>query len=116
LRGLIRCCICGGTYTGAAQVGSRRYGFHGGTKNAQTFPEQRCYGKQIPADWLEAAVWEECRQFILNPGEALDEARKRLRQRMATSTTFEARRRSTLAALAEKETERERTLTAYRKS
>jgi site-specific DNA recombinase len=115
LRGLIRCGVCGGTYTGADQRGLLRYRCHGGTKNAQSTPERRCYGKQIPADWLEGAVWEECRRFILDPGESLDEARSRLRERMTASTAFGERRQALLEELANKETERERIVTLYRR-
>ncbi len=64
---------------------------------------------------MEDAVWAECRTFILNPGKAIDDARRRLRERMAVSTTVGDRRRVILAALAEKESERERALTAYRR-
>jgi hypothetical protein len=41
------------------------------------------------ADWLEEAVWEECRQFILNPGDALEETQRSYGSVMneATSTT-----------------------------
>jgi site-specific DNA recombinase len=114
LRGLIRC-GCGAAYTGCPHHGKRRYqctrrfGVH--TRRGDV----GCRGKALPAEWLESAVWEECRRFILDPGEALDEARKRLREKMAQSTGFEDRRRVTLAALAEKETERERVITLYRK-
>jgi site-specific DNA recombinase len=120
LRGLIRCGNCGLSYSGStgsptrATSGSRgrRYRCNGQLAGR---PGPRCEAKMLPADWLEAAVWEECRQFILNPGEALEEARRALRTRMAESTRYDAERRATLDALAEKETERERVLTLYRR-
>jgi site-specific DNA recombinase len=64
---------------------------------------------------LEDAVWEECRRFILNPGDALDEARRKLRERMTESAGFEGRHRALLGQLAEKEAERERVLTLFRR-
>jgi site-specific DNA recombinase len=117
LRGLIRCENCGRNYGGAYFAGQRRYRCGGGTRShpGQDGRPERCFGKHLRADWLEDAVWQECRTFILNPGDALDEARRKLRERMADSTRFDAERRATLQTLAEKETERERILTMYRK-
>jgi site-specific DNA recombinase len=117
LRGLIRCQNCGRSYSGAYFANQRRYRCCGGTR---THPgpdgqSQRCFGKHLSAEWIEDAVWQECRQFILNPGDALEEARRKLRERMADSTRFDTERRATLTALADKETERERILTMYRK-
>ena len=74
-----------------------------------------CDAKILSADWLKRPSGEECRRFILNPGEALDEARRKLRERMTESAGFEGRRRTLLGQLAEKETERERVLTLFRR-
>jgi site-specific DNA recombinase len=123
LRGLIRCADCGMGYTGTTtaslcggeRISRRRYRCNSQVGRSSTHPEGRCGAKVLPADWIEDAVWEECRQFILNPGDALDEARRKLRERMAESTRFDTERRATLDALAEKETERERVLTMYRR-
>ena len=77
--------------------------------------DEACCSKQIPADWLEEAVWTECRAFVENLGSALEETQRKLRVRLTEATGFADQRRAVLAALAEKETERERALTAYRK-
>ncbi len=117
LRGLIRCENCGWSYGGACFGDRHRYRCGGGTRT-HSGPDgrpERCFGKHLPADAIEDVVWRECRRFIMNPGEALDEARRKLRRRMADSTRFDAERRVTLQELAEKETERERILTMYRK-
>jgi site-specific DNA recombinase len=124
LRGLIRCADCGMGYTGTItattrdgkRVSRRRYRCVGQlrrTRNGETC--QRCQSKILRADDVEAAVWEACREFIRNPGQALDEARRKLRERMADATHAEDERRDTLAALAAKETERERVLAMYRR-
>jgi site-specific DNA recombinase len=120
LRGLIRCANCGHGYTGTTTAStragelarSRRY-----RCNSQVSRHlgHHCDAKILPADWLEHAVWEECRRFILNPGDALDEARRKLRERMTASAGFEERRRTLLGQLADKETERERVLTLFRR-
>jgi site-specific DNA recombinase len=115
LRGLVRCANCGGSYAGCPHHGKRTYictKRHGVNVRRG---DEACRAKRLPAAWLEEAAWAECRAFILDPGATLEEARLKLRAQMAESTTFADRRRATLAALAEKETERERALTAYRK-
>jgi site-specific DNA recombinase len=113
LRGLIRCETCGRIYVGSFAKGHRYY--RCGASCSFAKPGERCGSKMLRADWLEDAVWQECRRFILNPGEALNEARRALRERMADATRFDAKRRVTLDALAGKETERERILTMYRR-
>jgi site-specific DNA recombinase len=123
LRGLIRCANCGATYTGSARrsthdgqpITVRRYCCAGQSDHNTGSATPRCPGKVLHADWLEEAVWEECRRFIRNPGDALDEARRKLRERMSESAGFEDRRRALLGQLAEKETERERVLSLFRR-
>jgi site-specific DNA recombinase len=117
LRGLVRCQNCGRSYVGAYFANQRRYRCCGGTR---THPgpdgqPERCFGKHLPAEWLEEEIWKECAAFIRDPGSALDEARRKLRAQMTRATGFDAERRTALEALAEKETERERILTMYRK-
>jgi site-specific DNA recombinase len=123
LRGLIRCANCGAAYTGSARrsthdrqpITVRRYCCAGQSDHNKGSGAPRCPGKVLHANWLEDAVWEECRRFIRNPGEALDEARRKLRERMTASAGFAEQRRTLLGQLAEKETERERVLTLFRK-
>jgi site-specific DNA recombinase len=110
----VRCAGCDHSYVGATGNNSGRvYRCHSHTESRRG--QKRCDAKILSADWLEAAVWEECRRFILNPGDALDEARRKLRERMTVSAGFEERRRNLLGQLAEKETERERVLTLFRR-
>ena len=80
---------CHYTGQGSAGRGARRYRCHGPVNN----PERKDDAKLISADWLDDAVWRETRQFILNPGPALEEARRSLRENMAEAVTFEERRR-----------------------
>jgi hypothetical protein len=48
--------------------------------NPGTFP--RCPAKHVNAEWLEAIIWQHCRTFILDPGDALAEAQQELRTRL----------------------------------
>jgi site-specific DNA recombinase len=82
LRGLIRCQNCDCAYTGSAGKEGRRYRCGESCGRASARLEGRCIAKMLRADWLEDAVWQECHRFILNPGEALDEARAKLREQM----------------------------------
>jgi site-specific DNA recombinase len=115
LRGLIRCQSCGHAYTGSSGKDGRRYRCGESCGRASGGLQGRCTAKTLRADWLEDAVWQECRRFILNPGEALDEARAKLREQMTKASGFESRRREALEKLTAKETERERALTLFRR-
>ncbi|HKG25645.1 MAG TPA: zinc ribbon domain-containing protein [Thermomicrobiales bacterium] len=115
LRGLIRCANCGAAYCGCAHHGKRRYACTKRFGVHTRIGDEACGGKLLPADRLEAAVWAECRAFVLDPGAALEEARRAMRARLAEATGFADRRSAVLVALAEKDAERERVLTAYRK-
>jgi len=114
LRGLITCGTCGLTFAGTVHSGIRKYRCGGGSGVMVNRPH-RCRAKMLRADWIEAAVWDECRRFIMNPGEALAEAQRALRDRLAATTDADERRRSVLSELAGKETERERVLTLFRR-
>ncbi len=123
LRGIVTCANCGRSYSGTTttkcmartgeMVSTRYYRCTSNAGRASGAP--RCDSKRLHADTYEEAIWQECRRFIMNPGDALDEAKRKLRERMTESAGFEDRRRAVLAELAEKETERERVLTVFRR-
>jgi site-specific DNA recombinase len=125
LRGLITCTGCGRAYTGGLKTRTNARADDYRRRNYRCTSQcgdaarrqggQKCPAKILSADWLEDAVWQECRRFIHNPGEALEEARRKLRERMTEATGFEDRRRALLTQLAEKEVERERVLTFFRR-
>lgn len=114
LRGMVRCERCGGAYVGTTSHGRRKYRCRGAGHVGGEYTAP-CRSRRFDAEELESLVWAECVRFIENPGDALDEARRKLRESMGKAAGFETRRRNTLAALADKETERERILTFFRK-
>jgi chromosome segregation ATPase len=64
---------------------------------------------------LESTVWEDCREVILHPGEALEEAPRQLHTRLDHVRRLEKQRGSYMQALAEKVQERDRILTLHRR-
>ena len=74
LRGLIKCGVCGLTYHGTAFPGPERkpkaYYVCGGKTSYRGPLQGKCTSKNIPAEWIENLVWQECVNFIENPGEA----------------------------------------------
>ncbi len=79
-------------------------------------PAERCRAKLVRAAWLEDEVWQHCRRFILNPQDTLGEVQRELRARTTRTAELEAQRQSLQRQLGEKEAERERVLTLYRRN
>jgi site-specific DNA recombinase len=120
LRGLITCENCGLGYHGTtAKTGSgklwRHYRCNGKVGSIRPDPATRCTGRAVGADWLEASIWEQCRAFIYNPGEALADAQRELRDRLEKVAGLDDERRRLVMEVAAKDTERERVLTMYRR-
>lgn len=89
LQGLLVCSRCGRAYYGkgvgggAAPESGRRYGYYRciGT-DAHRFDGQRmCDNQMIRVDRLDAAVWEDVRGLLLEPGRIEAEYRRRLSRR-----------------------------------
>jgi len=122
LRGLIVCGMCGIRYVGTLTVrgdksrGAHRY-YRCGSQLAaqQPDPRARCQAKLVSTAWLEELVWEDCRAFIRNPGEALMEAQRQLHERMSQTDRLEGEQQRIEQALSEKATERERIMTLFRR-
>lgn len=116
LRGLIRCRDCGQVYIGGHVPSSRGapegyfYYVCGGMKRMEG-----CAAKRLPAPWIEAEVWNGCREFVLNPGPALADAQAELRRRLADTATHDARRRDVLRQIAGKTQEQDRVMLMFRR-
>jgi site-specific DNA recombinase len=120
LRGLVRCNDCGVGYVGTPSYGASGWSSHYyrcGSQLGAVHPEvhERCRGKALPAQWLEDLVWHDCRDFILNPGDALSEAQAQLRDRLSQVASLEGKRRQLQHQIAAKDGERERVMTLYRR-
>jgi site-specific DNA recombinase len=120
LRSLITCGLCGARYIGtpvSRQVGRMDYYYRCGGQTVSGRPESpgRCVAKILKAEWLEHLVWEDCRCFILDPGEALAEAQRQLQARLSQTASLAAEQQRLQRALAEKALEKERIMTLFRR-
>ena len=119
LRGLIRCENCGAGYSGASSLRDKHVGHYYRCTSTLTSnrvdPAHRCRSKMLSARWIEDLVWQDCRAFIRNPGKALAEAQRELRNRLAQTSGLDEQRRALLKQVGEKEMERERVMTLFRR-
>jgi site-specific DNA recombinase len=118
LRGLVQCGCCGHSYVGNTSHGSGRVRsyYRCSAQMAAARPkETRCRNRGIPSAWLEDQIWQDCREFIRNPGKHLADAQHQLQERLENSASVEDQRRSILRQIADKENERERVMTLFRR-
>jgi site-specific DNA recombinase len=122
LRGLIVCGACGLRYHGIYyrdNDGDNSHVTHYytcGGKTAYRGPLQgKCTNPNVRADWLEDLVWSQIVGFVQNPKEALE----RLREEMAAAEEpledLAARRHDLETALTQKDVERQRIMSLYRR-
>lgn len=118
LRGLIKCGMCGLTYHGTAFPGAQRkpqaYYVCGG-KTAYKGPLQgKCPSKNVPAEWIENMVWNECVRFIQNPGDALQKLSASMQDKKTQTESLIMEKEFVLKSIKDKEAERHSILTLYR--
>ncbi|PJN56163.1 hypothetical protein PAEVO_28860 [Paenibacillus sp. GM2FR] len=118
LRSLIKCGSCGLTYHGASYAGSGRkptaYYICGG-KTVYRGPLQgKCQSKNIPAEWIDNMVWEECVRFILNPGDAIKEMNSGMEIRKSKVGEYLSEKEMVQKSIDDKQTERQDILSLYR--
>ncbi|GGH16965.1 recombinase family protein [Paenibacillus segetis] len=124
LRGLIKCGCCGITYMGTSfgsgprnQNGKRiKKPFYicGGKRIYKGPILGKCPSKNIPCDWIEALVWEECVDFILNPGDALQELEDGMIVKRSETEDYKNEIFIIKKSIDDKETERQSILNLYR--
>ena len=120
LRGLITCGNCGRAYVGAPKKerdGRTTFYYRcAGQLQGHLAPDRpKCHGRAVRAVDVERDVWDDCRGFIHNPGDALAEARRQLRERLSQSAGLDDERARIGRLLADKEAERERVMTLFRR-
>ena len=119
LTGLVRCGVCGKIYSGRT-VKRWRYGsgelylersYCCGSKRHHG--DKSCGNKNVNADKLEAAVWDIIVNFISNPGPVFERIVRQVGQLKPDALQDEEKR--LLALLADKENEKHRVMSLYRK-
>jgi site-specific DNA recombinase len=85
LRGLIRCADCGHAYYGWPHNDRHYYRCGAQARSYWDATVPRCSGRMVPAEELERVVWDRCRWIVLHPGEAIADAQKWLRDKMAAA-------------------------------
>ena len=120
LRGLITCGQCGSAYVGQVKPyrsGNQMIYYRCSGRSLTQIPgrQVRCHARVMNAKWLEEYVWQECRTFIQNPGDALAEAQQQLHVRMAQIAKLDTQREQYLHALGEKQEGRARMIDWYRR-
>ena len=119
LRGLIKCGLCGLTYSGI-RIGEQKDHYY--RCNGRQFARGRfglsgkkCPSKNLNGEYVERLVWSDIEAFLRNPGEILE----RLRERMSLQHGERGRRQADLDTLVlrlgEKSSERERVLGLFRR-
>jgi site-specific DNA recombinase len=114
LRGLVKCAVCGSGCTGRTKTAyGRRYVYYRcrDDHTSRGIRAERGHAPGVPAEWLEATIWDDVRRFLRNPGETLHRAREQMQSDLPAETRD--RRASLAKRLADKRTERERWLRLY---
>ncbi len=79
LSGLITCAVCGCHCSGRSSTAKgKRYSYYRCTDNhpSRGLRAPRGHSPNIPAQWLEATVWEDVRHFLREPGDVLERMRR----------------------------------------
>lgn len=120
LRGLIKCGLCGLTFSGIRMKPPQRDHYYRCNGRQQARGLYGAHGKKCPAkslngEYLDRLVWADIEAFLRNPGEIL----QKLRERLAVGDSDRQRREKELEGLKgrleEKAVERERMLGLFRR-
>jgi site-specific DNA recombinase len=120
LRGLIKCGLCGLTFSGMQMKAPQRDHYYrcNGRQQARGLYGrfgQKCAAKSLNGDYVERVVWADIECFLRNPGEVIE----RLKQRLAAQDGDRPRKEKELEGLQErlrdKTAERDRVLGLFRR-
>jgi site-specific DNA recombinase len=122
LRGLIKCGLCELTYIGMTvrSRSGRQESYYRCNGKHDTYgvygaQGQRCPSKDVRAEWLERAVWEEIEGMLGRPERVLARLKRRLAQEQKEQGGQRVQMVRLRQALGEKGEERDRVLSLYRK-
>jgi site-specific DNA recombinase len=120
LRGLVKCGICGLTYSGTAYKGpagkpKAYYSCNGKVPHKGPY-NGRCGSKNVPQAWIEGLVWNDCMRFIMEPGAALADLDESMKETKEKASSVESELQLVSRSIIDKETEKQSILDLYRKS
>lgn len=119
LRGLIKCGLCGLTFHGTRYSGANNeptaYYCCNGKQKYNGPIWGTCPSKNVPAEWIEEKIWQNCLSFIYNPGDALQELAATMEKRQSNMDSLFDEKNRLILALQEKESERQAILDLFRK-
>jgi len=119
LSGLIICGSCGLHYNGTlyknncAAGGKLPYYKCNGKQRYRT--PIKCESKNIPAEWIEETVWNDCVSYLRNPGEIIKKYTERFRTEESKVDNIKNEIKLAQSAFDGKERERQSILDLYRK-
>ena len=115
LRGLLKCSHCGLNYVGTGYPTGEGYYVCNG-KNAYRGPLQgKCMSKNVPQAWIEDIIWNDCVNYINNPGEALSELDNSMGEVVTEQNYLTNEKELILSSIREKESEKQSILDLYRR-
>lgn len=119
LRGLIKCGTCGLTYQGISYNGPKNkpknYYVCGGKVAYRGPLLGKCKSKNVPQDWIENLVWNNCVEFIQNPGKALEELATSMKEKKSDAGKIAEEITTIQRAVDDKEVEKQSILDLFRK-
>ncbi len=119
LRGLIKCGLCGLTYSGLRKPNQQDHYYR---CNGRQFARglygidgKKCPAKSLNGDYVERLVWADIESFLRNPGEILERLRERVAMQDGERVDSEKELDDLTARLQQKTMERERILGLFRR-
>lgn len=115
LRGLIKCNLCGLNYSGTATSAGKGYYTCNGKITYRGPLQGKCRSKNIPQQWIEDMVWNDCMEFITCPDKALDELNKNMADQRQQNQDLGNEKDLLIKVVQDKDTEKQNILDLFRK-
>ena len=116
LRSLVKCSLCGLNFSGTPYRGSKgeskTYYVCNGKTTYRGKYMGKCLAKNMSADWVDEKVWDDCVDFINNPGQLLDGLSA---EEASNHLSTEHELQLIASSLSQKDSEKQSILDLYRK-
>ena len=119
LRSLIKCGLCGLTFSGSRSNKDRDHYYHCNGRSLARgiygLTGKKCPSKILNGDYVDRLVWADIESFLRNPGEILESLRERLSMKDGERQRRQKELNGLNERLQQKSTERERVLGLFRR-